>query len=118
MRRLLIILFTLFTVSASAQQTFDTIRLKVPIQRVSLDNYFTKSESGNILGDYLLKSQGVTSIANNNTKDSLVYYVNDVRYAIPVATNAYSKSETDSISSLKVDKVSGKQLSTEDYTTA
>ena len=64
MKKLLVILFLFSAVNVFAQQR-DTVRIKIP-------------RGGN----------GITSLANNSTGDSLVYYIGGVRHAIKVASQA------------------------------
>jgi hypothetical protein len=97
MKKLVIILLTLFTVASTQAQQKYVVKVqsqggaKLPI-----------SDTSAMLAPYMLFSQGIVSLANNTSNDSLVYYVGNVRHAIKVASTVdltpfYKKTSVDSI---------------------
>ena len=83
---------------------------------IDLSNYYKKLETYSKAQVDAIISSGTTDLSNYYTRAQVESLIS----AIPATdlSNYYNKTQVDAIALDKVDKVVGKQLSTEDYTTA
>ena len=99
------------------------------IQKSDLSNYYTKSEINNLLSAKV-NSSDLSTVATSGSYNDLSNkptiptktsdLTNDSNFvsSSDLSNNYYNKTQTDNLLDTKVDKVTGKGLSTEDYTTA
>ena len=99
------------------------------IQKSDLLNYYNKTEINNLLSDKVNFSD-LSTVATSGSYNDLSNkptiptknsdLTNDSNFvsSSDLSNNYYNKTQTDNLLDTKVDKVTGKGLSTEDYTTA
>ena len=99
------------------------------IQKSDLSNYYTKSEINNLLSAKV-NSSDLSTVATSGSYNDLSNkpiiptktsdLTNDSNFvsSSDLSNNYYNKTQTDNLLDTKVDKVTGKGLSTEDYTNA
>lgn len=99
------------------------------IQKTDLSNYYNKTEINNLLSAKV-NSSDLSTVATSGSYNDLSNkptiptktsdLTNDSNFisSSDLSNNYYNKTQTDNLLDTKVDKVTGKGLSTEDYTTA
>ena len=99
------------------------------IQKSDLSNYYNKTEINNLLSAKV-NSSDLSTVATSGSYNDLSNkpiiptktsdLTNDSNFisSSDLSNNYYNKTQTDNLLDTKVDKVTGKGLSTEDYTTA
>lgn len=99
------------------------------IQKSDLSNYYNKTEIDNLL-NAKVNSSDLSTVATSGSYNDLSNkptiptktsdLTNDSNFvsSSDLSNSYYSKAQTDNLLDTKVDKVTGKGLSTEDYTTA
>ena len=101
----------------------------IGIQKTDLSNYYNKTEINNLLSAKV-NSSDLSTVATSGSYNDLSNkpiiptktsdLTNDSNFisSSDLSNNYYNKTQTDNLLDTKVDKVTGKGLSTEDYTTA
>ena len=99
------------------------------IQKSDLSSYYNKTEINNLLSAKV-NSSDLSTVATSGSYNDLSNkpiiptktsdLTNDSNFvsSSDLSNNYYNKTQTDNLLDIKVDKVTGKGLSTEDYTTA